>query len=306
MRARAKLAAWVAIAMALCLVTAPTFPTLVNDSTGDAFGGLFVAIPISALLVLIFALRWKEFAFALDQEGGRHLWVLRLAGVSAIAGLAALEPLSSQSLAASGVALAVTFYSSSLVIVPSASRFMLPYAVVYAAAAGAPAVLLWVFGGPLAALNTGISAKLSSVAGFPVLWQGTQFEILAKSGGLVKGVVTPSCSSVTSMTTFLGLLALMHLDLKKDWRGTVKIAAIGMLALILLDSLRILFLLWVGYEYGADSLWGLHDWLGYALFLGCFLSVRPAYARMPRSAGTPGTLPGDEPPTLGTKGPLAP
>ena len=271
---------WAGISTLLCAVDAPTFPALVNQSLGDDFGSLFVAIPIAALLVLIFGLRWREFVDALSPEGKKNQLRARILGASVIGILLVLEPLTSQSLAGSGMAVVLTFYSASLVIIPSAWRFMLPYTLVYAIAVGAPAVLLWAFGEPLAAVSSGLSARLVGFAGFPVTWQGTQFEFLSKTGSLVSGVVTPGCSSITSVTMFLGLLALMHLDMKKDIRSTAKLAAVGVLGLTLLNSVRILILLWVGYEYGSDALWGAHDWLGYALFLGFFLAVLPVYSRM--------------------------
>jgi exosortase/archaeosortase family protein len=276
-----RLIAWIGVAVALCAATAPTFPALVNQSAGDDFGGLFVAIPIVALLTLIFALRWKELRDAMKAEGGLSSQLpVRLVGVAMVGVLLAIEPLGRQSLAASGIAVVLTFYGTSFMIIPSASRFMLPYATVYAAAVGAPAVLLWAFGEPLANFSSLLSAKLVGLAGLPVLWQGTQFEFLSKSGEVVSGVVTPGCSSVASVTMFLGLLALMHLDMKKDVRSTAKLAAVGVFGLMLLNSVRILIILWVGYQYGSSALWGIHDWIGYAMFLGFFLAVLPFYARM--------------------------
>jgi len=274
-------AIWIGLAVALSTVTAPNFPWLVNESVGDAFGGLFVAIPIAALLTLVFALRWKEFATAVAAEGGIGARLpMRIAGGAAIAVLAALEPLTGSNLAASGIALVITFYAASLVVNPSTARFMLPYAAVYGAAVGAPAVLLWAFGEPLAALSSGLSAKLAGMAGLPVVWRGTQFQLLSKTGDVVTGVVTPGCSSLSSVTMFLGLLALMHLDMKKSLPPTVKLALAGVLVLTMLDSVRILILLWVGYEYGPAAMWGLHDWIGYAMFLGFFLAALPVYFRM--------------------------
>jgi len=272
---------WIGLAVALSAVTAPNFPSLVNESVGDATGGLFVAIPIVALLTLVFALRWKEFAVAMADEGGLAARLpMRITGGAAIAVLAVLEPLTGSTLAASGIAVVITFYAASLVVNPSTARFILPYAVVYGAAVGAPAVLLWAFGEPLAALSSGLSAKLVGLAGLPVVWQGTQFQLLSKTGEVVNGVVTPSCSSISSVTMFLGLLALMHLDMKKSFPPTVKLAAAGVLFLTVLDSVRILILLWVGYVYGPGAMWGLHDWIGYAMFLGFFLAALPVYFRM--------------------------
>jgi len=278
---RIRFGVWIGTAVALSSLTAPNFPSLVDQSVGDAFDGLFVAIPIVALLTLIFALRWKELAHIMAEEGGylSRLQV-RLVGAATILALFVLEPTTGETLAASGIALILTFYASALVVNPSTARFMLPYAAVYGAAVGAPAVLLWAFGEPLAVLSSGLSAGLVRVAGFPVAWQGTGFQFVSKAGEVVNGVVTPGCSSVSSVTMFLGLLALMHLDMKKDSHTTVKLAVVGVLALVLLNSVRILILLWVGYEYGSAALWGVHDWVGYALFLGFFLAVLPLYARM--------------------------
>jgi exosortase/archaeosortase family protein len=266
-------------ALALCAVTAPNFPTLVEESAGDAFGGMVVSIPIVVLLATIFALKWKEFTRAMNGKVEGSSPLLRMIGGSLIGGLLVMEPLSGQSLAGAGIAVVLTFYGSSLMIIPSAWRFILPYAGVYAAAVGVPTALLWAFGEPLAALSSILSERLVGVAGLPILWQGTQFEILSKSGEAVSGVVTPGCSSITSVTMFLGLLALIHLDMGNKWRPTVELALAGVLILTMLDSVRILILLWVGYEYGRAAMLGLHDWIGYAMFLGFFLAALTVYVR---------------------------
>jgi exosortase/archaeosortase family protein len=132
------------------------------------------------------------------------------------------------------------------------------------------------------------------LAGFPVSWQGTQFELISKSGEVVRSAVTPGCSSIISVTTFLGLLALMHLDLKKDLRSTAILGVAGVALLTVLNSVRILVLLWVGYEGGAAIFWGVHNWIGYAIFLGFYLAALPIYSRMgspvgfyPGKTGTP-------------------
>jgi len=278
---RIRFGAWIGAAVVLSALTAPNFPSLLNQSVGDAFDGLFVAIPIVALLTLIFALRWKELAQMMTEEtGGLSRLPVRIVGAATILALFVLEPTTSEALATSGIAVVLAFYAAALVVNPSTARFMLPYAAVYSAAVGAPAVLLWAFGEPLAVLSSGMSAGLVHVAGFPVTWQGTGFQLISRAGDVVSGVVTPGCSSISSVTMFLGLLALMHLDMKKDSRVTAKLAVVGVLALVLLNSVRILILLWVGYEYGSIALWGVHDWIGYAIFLGFFLAVLPLYARM--------------------------
>ncbi len=281
LKAGIRIVAWVLVATALSAGTAPNFIGLLNQSLGDTFGSVFPAIPFAALLALIFALRWKEFGQVLASEGGyRSRLGTRLLGVAVVLALLALEPLTGRTVETSGVAVVLTFYAVSLVLNPLTKRFVLPYAVVCAAGVGAPSLLQWAFGEPLAVLSSALSARMVGLLGFPVVWQGTQFELLSKSGGVVNGVVTPGCSSIISVTTFLGLLALMHMDLKKDLRSTTTLAIAGIVVLTVLNSVRIMLLMWVGYVDGANAFWGVHNWVGYALFLGFYLAALPVYSRM--------------------------
>jgi exosortase/archaeosortase family protein len=277
---------WLGAAVLLSFATAPNFVNLLNQSLGDTFGSVFPAIPFAALLFLIFALRWRELEEVLAAEGGvRTQWGTRALGSVAIGILLALEPLTSLNVASSGIAVVLTFYCVSLVINPHTKRFIFPYAVVFAAGVGAPSVLQWAFGEPLAVASSVLSAWMAGFLGFPIAWQGTQFQFMSRSGDFLSGVVTPGCSSIISVTTFLGLLALMHLDLKKDLRSTFVLAIAGVAFLTVLNSVRIMILLWVGYQDGADAFWGVHNWVGYALFLGFYLAALPIYSRMGRQNG---------------------
>jgi exosortase/archaeosortase family protein len=133
----------------------------------------------------------------------------------------------------------------------------------------------------MAALATYLSAHLLSLGGIPVTWHGTEFVLVSRAGGVVTGTVTPGCSSVFSVATFLGLLGLMYIDLKRGASATLKLAVAGVASLILLNSARIGLLIWVGYLDGAASLWSLHYWVGYAIFLGFYLVVLLVYNRVP-------------------------
>ena len=285
---------WIGVAVALSAVTAPSFITLLNQSLGDTFGNVFPAIPFAALLSLIFALRWRDLADVLAAEGslGSQL-ATRVGGAAIVGALLVLEPLTRQAVETSGVAVILTFYGTSLAINPLTRRFMLPYAAIYSAGVGAPFLLQWAFGEPLAVLSSILSARLVGVFGLPVAWQGTQFELMSRTGDVVSSAVTPGCSSIISVTTFLGLLALMHMDLKKDVRSTLTLAVGGILVLVVLNSVRILLLMWVGYQDGADAFWGIHNWIGYALFVGFYLVALVVYSRMG------GHGPGPQPVKLG-------
>ncbi|MDG6950100.1 MAG: exosortase/archaeosortase family protein, partial [Nitrososphaerota archaeon] len=97
------------------------------------------------------------------------------------------------------------------------------------------------------------------------------------------GFVAPGCSSIISITTFVGLLGLMHLDMRKDIRSTAVVAVAGITILTLLNSFRILLLMWVGYVDGASAFWGVHNWIGYAIFLGFYLAALTVYSKMGRN-----------------------
>ena len=283
MKAAIRFLGWVTAAGALSTVTATSFPVLLNQILGDTFGTAFAVVPFVALFAVIFAFRWKDLERVLEAEGGfRTLPRTRLAGVAILAALAVLEPLTGGVVETSAVALILTFYGASLAINPLTARFLLPYAAVLSAGVSAPSALQWAFGAPLASLSSAFSAGLVGLLGVHVTWQGTQFLFASKTGEIVSAVVTQDCSGIVSVTTFLGLLALMHIDMHKELRATVKVAVAGTAALVALNAVRITVLILVGYDFGSSAFWGVHYWLGYAQFLGFYLAALVIYSRMGR------------------------
>ena len=290
MKAALRFLGWAAAATALSAVTAPNFPGLLDQVLGDTFGSAFAVVPFVALFAVIFAFRWKDLEQVLDGEGGPGslMWT-RLSGASMVVALALLEPLTGGAVETSAIAVILTFYGVSLALNPSTARFLLPYAAVLSAGVSAPTALQWAFGAPLASFSSLISARFVDILGVHVAWQGTQFEFTSRTGELVSAVVTPDCSGIVSVTTFLGLLALMHIDMHKDLRSTATLAAAGTAALAVLNCVRIALLICVGYGFGSAAFWGVHYWLGYAEFLGFYLAALVVYSRMGRP--NPGLYP---------------
>jgi exosortase/archaeosortase family protein len=282
--AASRFAAWIGAGAAFCLATAPNFLNLLGQSLGDTFGSIFPAIPFAALLTLIFALRWKELRGLLEAEGGPAS-ELRTRGLGAgiLAVLWLSEPFTGKTVETAGISVIFTLYAASLVVNPLTKGMLLPYAAIYTVGLGAPFVLQWAFGEPLAYASAVLASRFVGVVGLPVVWQGTQFQLFSRTGDVVNGFVAPGCSSVISITTFVGLLALMHLDMKKDIRSTAVVAVAGVAVLTLLNSLRILLLMWVGYVDGASTFWGVHNWIGYAMFLVFYLAALTVYSKMGRS-----------------------
>lgn len=245
-------------------------------------------LPFAALLGVLFFLRWNYLQSFLQSE---ERLTTRLPTRALGLGLA-LSPLtfaqySASSPELSAVSLVLVFYGTSLLLNPTTMRMLLPYAGLFAAGVTVPTAIQYIIGEPLAGLATYLSAGIVGLGGIPVVWHGTQFVLVSRVGGLVTGTVTPGCSSVLSVTTFLLLLGLMHFDLKKRASATLKLAVVGVVSLVLLNSARIGVLIWAGYADGAAALWGLHYWVGYAIFLGFYLVVLVVYSGMggPKPSG---------------------
>ena len=285
LKAAVRFAVWIGAGAALSLATAPNFLSLLDQSLGDTFGSVFPAVPFAALLTLIFALKWKELRGLLDAEGGlaSELWT-RALGASILVALWLSGPYTGKTVETAGISVIFTMYAASLVINPLTKGFLLPFAAIYTVGVGAPFALQWAFGEPLAYASSVMASRFVGLAGLPVAWQGTQFELFSKTGEVVNGFVAPGCSSIISITTFVGLLGLMHLDMKKDIRSTAVVAVAGVAILTLLNSFRILLLMWVGYVDGASAFWGVHNWIGYAIFLGFYLAALTIYSRMGRNS----------------------
>ena len=238
--------------------------------------------PFAALLCVLFLLRWNELCSILADEGRLATRLpTRMLGLALALSPLAFAQYSAGSPELSAVSLVLVFYGASLLLNPTTLRIMFPYAGLCAAGMVAPTVIQYYVGEPMAGLATFLSARLVSLSGIPVVWHGTQFELVSRAGGLVTATVSPGCSSVFSVTTFLLLLGLMYFDMKKGVSATLKLAIIGVATLVLLNSARIGILIWAGYTGGAAALWGLHSWIGYAMLLGFYLVVLLVYSRMP-------------------------
>jgi exosortase/archaeosortase family protein len=277
---------WIGITSGITVLAAPNFLTLLIQTVNNAFGTVFPAIPFAALLAVLFLLRWDDLReVLLKEEGLTSEAPTRVFGLCIVVSLTLLRTVTGQSVATAGVAVILIFYGTSLMVNPLTRRFMLPYATLYAVGVAAPTILEWGFGEPLAGLSAAFSARLVSLEGIPVTWHGTQFLLLSRAGDTVAGAVTPDCSSVVSVTTFLCLLALMHFDLRKDLRSTAEVAVAGVAALIVLNSARIAILIWVGYSNGANALSSVHSWIGYGMLLGFYLVTLLIYPRLGGGTG---------------------
>ena len=213
--------AWLCLALTSSLLfysgEISTFTQLLSGRLVETFGTVFPAFPFVTLLFILFALRWKELhAILLEEHGLTSRPSTRVLGLWLVILPLAFRQFSDGSLELSAVTLISVFYGSSLLINPLSLKILLPYALLYSAGVTSPTILQTVFGEPLAGFSSALTAGMVSLSGIPVTWHGTQFEFVSKMGDTVTANITPGCSSVLSVTTFVGLLGLMHIDLKKD------------------------------------------------------------------------------------------
>jgi len=271
-----------------------------DDLLTSTLGTAFPAYPFLALLVVLTALRWKDFHGSLLTERGLTSNPgIRLAGV-----LLTVLPATLWSLFFSQVEsstyLAMELAASSIVVVaygalvainPTMWRIMLPYTSLYALGLLSPLFMLDTLGVPLAALSSYLAAGITNALGIHVAWQGVSFELVSAAGDPISAVVTPACSAVYSISIYLALLGLMHLDMGTSLATAAKFAIAGVVVIPLLNSARIAITIWFGFVDGSAAFWGIHDWLGYSIFLAFYIAVLVAFTRTGKPRITHNSIP---------------
>lgn len=304
-RGHARLVAWLAVTSLFTLTLYSRQLILLvsglDELLTSTLGTVFPAYPFLALLVLLTALRWRDFYNAFASERGlvTKPWI-RLTGVVLVLLPAALWALLfgqggaptqylGMELAASSLVLMA--YGSLLATSPTLWRMMLPYTSLYVVGLVSPLFMVEALGTQLASLSSSLAASMTRVLGIPVAWQGVSFSFVSAAGEPISSVVTPACSAVYSVGIYLGLLGLMYLDMRSSLKTIAKFAILGVAIIPLLDSGRIAIMIWCGFEGGSAAFWGIHDWLGYALFLAFYIGALLAYSKtVSRPSGAPSTL----------------
>jgi exosortase/archaeosortase family protein len=272
-----------------------------DELLSSTLGTVFPAYPFLALLLLLTALRWKDFHRVLMTERGLTSEpAIRLAGVALVLlpailwalffGQGAPQVYLAMEIAASSLVLVA--YGTLLALNPRMWKIMLPYASLYAVGLISPLFMLDAFGVPMAAFSSYLAAGITSAIGIHVAWQGVSFGFVSATGESISAVVTPACSAVYSISIYLALLGLMYLDMGTSLTTTAKFAIVGVVIIPLLDSARIAIMIWFGFVDGSAAFWGIHDWLGYTIFFVFYIAVLVAYSRTgkPRISYAPALL----------------
>lgn len=291
-RGKVRLLCWLGVTSVLLftLYSSPLSLLLsgLNTLLSTTLGTVFPAYPFLGLLVVLTAVRWRDFHRVLQEENGLTSKPrTRVAGLVLILAPIGLWYLFIAQLDASGYlamevaacSLVSLTYGTLIAINPSMWRVMLPYASLYGVGLVSPLFLVETLGGPLAAFSSYVAAWMTQALGLHVVWQGASFAFVSALGEPISSVVTPACSAVYSISIYLGLLGLMYLDMRSSFSTILKFAVFGVALIPILDSARIAIMIWFGFTEGSGVFWGIHDWLGYAMFFAFYIAALAAYSR---------------------------
>ena len=250
-----------------------------NLGYSSSLGGLFL---VSFFLLL----RWDEFNLILSQERGyTSMFPRRLFGLAVT-----LFPLvfmrntellpRHQYLHASAMMVFLVGYGATLIITPTLWKILLPYTALAVMTFFSPSLIQSTLGDVFIDIAAVLTRFFLGFSGAGVIWNGNEAAFISMSGEAMKLMIDRGCSSIPAISIFLLLVGLMHLDQKKDLNSTLKLASLGTIALVLVNSVKLAFTIWAGKVYGSSTLWSLHSWLGYIFFTGFYMVALLAYLGM--------------------------
>ncbi|MDG6982724.1 MAG: exosortase/archaeosortase family protein [Nitrososphaerota archaeon] len=284
------------IALAASLVIYNQQALLLFLKVGEVFSGVFdtsvPAFPLAGMLfVLIFiAFRRAEFSRLLASRRRSNAIVATGIAMAALP-MPALLVFGAQlsgSYVYAAFALVTCWVGVMVALRPAVFRFLLLYLVLYLATVGSVGALTSAFGDPLALVVAWISSGITTVFGLPVEWSSVYITFVAAGGSIVNLYISQECSGIASVSIFLLLVGLMHMDLKPRRVTTVLMAAVGSVLFVFLNAFRIVVMIAGGIYGGVDLMWNLHGWVGYVFYVIGYAAILLA---IPGSLTTQGRHP---------------
>jgi len=287
-----RLALWLGVSAMLCEALYPKqVSILVSSIDGISPSNLGINYPIAAVLFvgIFLLLRWGDFrGLLVDERGPRTAPLVRLAGIILSVSCLVFLPLLKSyenSISVAVLPVFLVFWGVSLVVNPSTLKMTLPYAGVLLAATLLVDPFTALVGGPLVGVASLFSRAILGASGVHYSYSALpapQIQFTSRLGTGLSINITPYCSSLSSISIFLLVIALMHIDLGKEWSSTTITAVLGTVALVLLNALRIAAIVWAGLVGGLELLTSLHEVIGYVLFVGFYGAAAFAYIRVGR------------------------
>ncbi|MCL4440668.1 MAG: hypothetical protein M1609_08790 [Firmicutes bacterium] len=132
---------------------------------------------------------------------------------------------------------------------------------------------------------------LAQLLGLPLAVDGQLAGIVTAEGQPVTVTVTAACAGPATMGVFLGLFALMYLDLPIPVGRALAVLFFGIAGTWAQSIIRILVIMEAGFKLGEKALWAAHFWTIYLLFPAWYLVFALVYlkqagtGRMSQAAG---------------------
>ncbi|HEV2139153.1 MAG TPA: exosortase/archaeosortase family protein [Nitrososphaerales archaeon] len=253
----------------------------------EVFSGVFdTSVPtyplVGILFLLVFAaIRRQEFARQMADNGRRP--IVSISGI-----FVALLPLAAlllsgwtlvDSYAFDGISLVACWVGAMVALRPSLVSFLFSYLVIYVAAVGSVDLLTTYLGDPLSGGVALISSFFTWVLRAPVEWSSTSLDFVAAGGQPVSLYISQECSGIASISIFLLLMGLMHLDIKPRPRVSIAFAFGGSSLFLVLNSIRVVMVIEGGIAGGVGLMWSLHGWVGYPLYVLGYAAIVLAYMK---------------------------
>ncbi len=167
------------------------------------------------------------------------------------------------------------------------------FVIFFGRAAKIPSILLGIYSLPISfplLINKFAQLPYSIIAIKPLMWiltslgypfqnQGQLIYFTSASGEPISVAIIAACMGPATMGVFLAIFALMMLDTPLPPKKAAWLFLFGVAGTWFQSFIRLIFLLLVGYHWGADALWADHSWITYVLFPLWYLLFAYIYFR---------------------------
>lgn len=109
-------------------------------------------------------------------------------------------------------------------------------------------------------------ASVVGLMGYPISVQGQLIAFTSVTGERLGSQIGAPSSGIASITLFVALFALMHLDFKPPRRKALYLFIFGLLGTTFQNILRLVLIIVAGYHFGYEAMAKVHDYAGYVLF----------------------------------------
>jgi exosortase/archaeosortase family protein len=135
-------------------------------------------------------------------------------------------------------------------------------------------------------------ASVVGLMGYPISAQGDLISFTSVTGERLGSQIGAPSSGIASITIFVALFALMHLDFRPPWRMALYLFLFGILGTTLQNILRLVLIILAGYHFGYEAMAMVHDYAGYVLFplwymafVYIYMSFQPRNIKNKRNEG---------------------